>query len=421
MNNCGFIVRVKDLRLHSNADRLQIATFFQNDTIVSLETKVGDLGIYFPTDLQLSEEFCLRNSLLRKDGGYLENEKRNIRAIKLRGEKSEGIFMPISSLSSFGSIDELKEGETLSVFNGHEICRKYIPPSAVAKKVNTGKAGKTKKKVKSSVIFPEHISTPQFQYSLGSFKPGDHIIITEKLEGTSMRSSLLPVIPKQNWFQRLFKIKLNPIYKDFYGSRRVVIDKNSNSGFYGTNSFRKEIHEEIKPYLLPNMVVFGEIVGWPGIGRSPLMGEVDTSCLNDKEFSKKYGKKMVFHYGCANGEYDFYIYRICELDKDGNVRLEYSTHQIKDWCEMRGFKFVPILYEGIMESEEQLIELMNKYCDGESTLAAHWREGCVVRRENRSTKFDVYKLKNFNYKVMKGLAVEKLTADEVDSLLLEEM
>ena len=46
----AYVVEVKELRPHNNADRLQIATFFGCDTSVSLNVKVGDLGVYFPTD-----------------------------------------------------------------------------------------------------------------------------------------------------------------------------------------------------------------------------------------------------------------------------------------------------------------------------------------------------------------------------------
>ena len=62
--HCGFIVKVKNLRPHSNADKLQIATFCGNDTCVSLDVVKGEIGIYFPTDLQLSEEFCEYNNLV---------------------------------------------------------------------------------------------------------------------------------------------------------------------------------------------------------------------------------------------------------------------------------------------------------------------------------------------------------------------
>ena len=84
INHCGYIVKVKELRKHPNADKLYIATFFGNDTCVSIDTQVGDIGVYFPCDLQLSLEFCIANHLCRKlpdgtaDTGYMEVDKRNI-------------------------------------------------------------------------------------------------------------------------------------------------------------------------------------------------------------------------------------------------------------------------------------------------------------------------------------------------------
>ena len=47
MSYCGYIVQVKKLRPHNNADRLQIATFFGNDVVVDLKVKLNDKGIYF--------------------------------------------------------------------------------------------------------------------------------------------------------------------------------------------------------------------------------------------------------------------------------------------------------------------------------------------------------------------------------------
>ena len=66
MAYCGYIVKVEHLRKHMNADRLQIATFFGNDTIVGLNTQIGDIGIYFPVDGQLSERYCAVNDLVRR-------------------------------------------------------------------------------------------------------------------------------------------------------------------------------------------------------------------------------------------------------------------------------------------------------------------------------------------------------------------
>ena len=111
MAYCGYITRLKNVRKHSNADRLQLADCFGNTVIVSLEYQENQLGVYFPVDGQLSEEFCKVNDLVRRKdengnycGGYLDPEKRNIKAMKLRGEKSDGLFLPLKSLETFGDI-----------------------------------------------------------------------------------------------------------------------------------------------------------------------------------------------------------------------------------------------------------------------------------------------------------------------------
>lgn len=426
----AYVTRIKNLRKHPNADRLQLGECFGNTVCVSLEYVDNQLGIYFPCDGQLSVEFAETNNLLRKKddagnsiGGYMDPNKRNVTAIRLRGERSDGLFLPLTCLETFGDVSTLKEGDVINTFNGHEICCKYIPRRTHRQgHVSDGNRTRKKKKIDAEVVFPQHIDSPQLKYNLNSFKSGDLITITEKLEGTSHRSALLPV-KKTNFFKRLFGIPEKVVYKDYCGSRRVIIEQdNSKSGYYGDNNFRLNIHKKLLPHLTPNLEVFGEIVGWPGEGKPPLMGEVDTKCLGDKNFTKTYGEKMIFHYGCKNGEYDFYIYRICELDEDGEVKIEYSTDQIISWCELHDFKYVPVLYRGFLKEAEDILYLGEKYCDGESTLAHHWREGCVIRRDNNARKFDVYKNKNFNYKMMKGIFVEQLSEKDVaDNDILEEM
>ena len=424
-----YITRLTNVRPHPNADRLQLADCFGNTVCVSCDHTEGELGVYLPTDGQISEEFGKANDLFRRKdengnnvGGFIDPVKRNVQCIRLRGERSDGLFLPLTCLEPFGDISALKEGDIVTVFNGHEIARKYIPKTNHRNHVSGAHNKTKKKKVSVKVVFPQHIDSPQLKYNLNSFKSGDLITITEKLEGTSHRSALLPV-KKTNFFKRLFGIPEKIVYKDYCGSRRTVIDQdNSKSGYYGDNNFRLDIHKRLLPHLTPNLEIFGEIVGWPGEGKSPLMGEVSTKCLNDKNFTKTYGEKMIFHYGCKNGEYDFYIYRICELDEDGEVKIEYSTDQIISWCELHGFKYVPVLYRGFLKEAEDILYLGEKYCDGESTLAHHWREGCVIRRDNNARKFDVYKNKNFNYKVMKGMFVEQLSGEDItDNDILEEM
>lgn len=91
----AYITTIKNLRKHSNADKLQVGECFGNQVVVDLTYKDGDIGIYFPTDGKLGQEYAEANNLVRKKdengnniGGYLDPEKRNIKAIKLRGYKA---------------------------------------------------------------------------------------------------------------------------------------------------------------------------------------------------------------------------------------------------------------------------------------------------------------------------------------------
>ena len=44
----GYVTVLKNVRKHSNADRLQVGECFGNQVIVSLDYKEGQMGIYFP-------------------------------------------------------------------------------------------------------------------------------------------------------------------------------------------------------------------------------------------------------------------------------------------------------------------------------------------------------------------------------------
>lgn len=63
---CAYITTLKELRKHSNADRLQCATIFSNNVIVDMNYREGQKAIYFPVDGQLSKEFAEDNNLVRK-------------------------------------------------------------------------------------------------------------------------------------------------------------------------------------------------------------------------------------------------------------------------------------------------------------------------------------------------------------------
>lgn len=436
--HCGYVVAVEKLRPHTNADRLQVATFFGSDTCVGLDVVKGEIGIYFPSDLQLSGEFCVVNHLCRKkpdgtpDTGYLDPEKRNIRPIKLRGERSDGIFMSISCLEYTGAnLDDINVGDTITVVNGHEICKKYIPRGHNSNNSAKGKGNKTRKKhVPVAPLFTEHADTEQLAYNLGAFKPGDEIEITLKMHGTSQRTAYLPVLKgyKRTIWDKLFGREGTPIYDWGYvsGTRRTVLD-DWDGGFYGSNAFRKQHHDKFVGKLHKGEEVYYEVVGFTDSG-TPIMGKGNNKKL-DKDFVKQYGEETVFSYGCSPDgsdapQSDLYVYRMTMTNEDGDV-VEYSPDFMRYRCEQMGVKCVPVMWRGFadetidwndagMTTGEWVMEKAEQYYDGPDPIGkTHVREGVVVRIINRP-KFCAYKTKNYSFKMLEGLIKESAAAPDME-------
>lgn len=445
--HCGYVVKVENLRPHSNADRLQIATFFGNDTCVGLDVQQGDIGIYFPTDLQLSVEYCEANNLVRKKdaegnniGGYMDPDKRNVKTIKLRGEKSDGIYMPINSLASFGDISTLSVGTHVDVFNGHEICCKYIPRGNEKGPSGERNRKRKEKKIAIAPLFMEHADTEQLAYNLDAFKEGDQIEITLKMHGTSQRTGYLPIFKKykRSIFDRIFRREGTPIYDWGYvsGTRRTVLE-NYEGGFYGSNAFREDVSKFFEGKLRKGEEVFYEVVGYVN-ETTPIMSEVDNKKTQDKEFIKQYGKTTVFSYGCEPGQHDFYVYRMTMTNEDGDV-VEYPPDFMRYRCEQMGCKTVPVLDRFIITPNlpgyfvsnaqtnpagEYVQRMAELYYDGPDPIGkTHVREGVVCRIVNRP-KFTAYKHKNFNFKVLEGIAKVEAEApdiEEAEEVINEEM
>lgn len=427
----GYITTIKDIRKHSNADRLQCITVFGNNVIVGLDSKVGDKIVYFPTDGQLDYDFAKSCGLLiEKDengvniGGYLEPNKRNIRSLKLRGEQSDGLAMPIEVLSDYTNVKDLKDGDRIAVLDGKEICKKYVPRGK-----QRGTYKNTPKSAKPKTRFPffkEHKDTSQLIYCEGAFTEGDICYITLKMHGTSARTanSIRVTQVKQKWWEKLFK-KPKKVIKEYdyvTGTRRCVLESFSdNNGFYGNNSFRKPYHDLFVDRLPQGMEVFYEIVGYVD-EQTPIMSSCDNKLTKDKEFIKQYGDTTTFSYGCEKGQSDIYVYRINITSNDGEV-FELPWEQTLIWCEKLGVKPVPTLQRFIYTTWEDLIERVNLFCDGVDPIGAtHIREGCVVRIDNKST-FSAYKHKNFNFKVLEGIIKDISDSpdmEEAEEFLVEE-
>ena len=463
MSYQGYVTKLKNVRPHPNADRMKLADCFGNTVCVGLDAVENEIIIYFPTDGQLSVEYCEQNNLVRKKdengnniGGYLDPDKRNVKAIKLRGEKSDGIVMPLSSIVYTGiNLDDLNVGDPITVLNGHEICQKYIPRRQ-HRQGGYSEGNKTRKhKVPVAPLFMEHADTEQLAYNLGAFKSGDEIEITLKMHGTSQRTGYLPTLKgyKRTLWDRITRKEGTPIYDwgGVSGTRRVVLES-YDGGFYGTNAFREQHSKVFEGKLQKGETVYYEVVGFTDTG-APIMASCDNKKLNDKEFIKQYGETTVFSYGCAPQaipalvkspemievapaipQSDIYVYRMTMTNEDGYV-VEYTPDFMRYRCEQMGVKTVPVLWKGIIPENpatandptvtpgEWIMNVAERFYDGPDPIGkTHVREGVVVRILNRP-KFAAYKHKNFSFKRISGIIVESVADGDstVDEEVLAEL
>ena len=481
MSYCAYVCQIKNLRDHPNADRLFVGECFGNTVAVSKNGYEADMvGVYFPTDGQLSLEFCLKNGLLRKlpDGtpstGYMDPDKRNVTAIKLRGEKSDGLFLPLSCLDycfDNNARENLKMGDVITVVNGHEICTKYIPRTSQRGNKNSSGNHTRKKKVAVAPLFSEHADTEQLAYNLGVFKPGDELEITLKMHGTSQRTAHLPVFKgyKRTLWDKITRKVGTPIYDWGYisGTRRTVLE-NYDGGYYGSNEFREAHSKFFEGKLWKGEEVYYEVVGFTHTG-APIMASGSNKKLNDKAFVKQYGETTVFSYGCyPDGkkessfqmscgtvtigdctstvndakvyepapQSDIYVYRMTMTNEDGQT-VEYTPEFMRHRCEQMGVKTVPVFAKVYVKDNAVIAHNMNgtfsggllpagvslgeavkmiaeESYDGPDPVGkTHVREGVVVRIVNRP-KFTAYKHKNFAFKCLEGIVKAEATAPDME-------
>lgn len=115
MRKLASIQKIKKILPVKNADRLELAQVLGWQVVVKKdEFREGDLVVYFEIDSFLPAKECF--SFL-KDSSYkkseLLGEGYRLKTIKLRGEISQGLIMPLSLAKEAGCTD-LKEGDDIT-------------------------------------------------------------------------------------------------------------------------------------------------------------------------------------------------------------------------------------------------------------------------------------------------------------------
>lgn len=431
MSYKAIVTRLKNVRPHPNADRVQLATCHGNQVVIGLDSTEDHWGAYFPCDGQLSHEFCHANNLYRhselnkfpEEKGGMFDDNRRVRAQKFRGEISDGFWIP---LHNFGFIQVTGldvEGFEFDEWQGVPICTKYINPATL--KIARENAGKKTRNAKTSIMFKEHFDTGHFGKNLHEFDNGQTVIITEKLHGTSGRIGHVQVERSLNWKDRLAKklgVKVQETeWKYLNGTRRVVIEESSGTQYHDP-TIRDKAFKLFNGNLRKGETVYFEIVGFESTGAS-IMPKVDTTKMGDKEFTKTYGKTMPFSYGCGETESRVYVYRMTLADEDGYT-IDYAWDDVVKRCKELGVDTVPhirtlTLNEIAIKLEiyddrdihEEFSKIVESYGSGASSLdACHIKEGVCVRIEGGISN-KTFKFKSFEFKVLEGIVKDSGVVD----------
>lgn len=438
----AIVTRLKNVRPHGNADKLQLATCHGNQIVVGADAVEGTLGVFFPSDGQLSHEFCHANNLYRDENQNIDPKarpgmfdlNRRVRAQKLRGEVSDGFWVGLDSFKFIykkGDVS-LVEGYEFDTLKDIPICSKYINlATAKIARENQGKKTKTSKK---SIMFKEHFDTSHLGPNLHQFQEDDTIILTEKVHGTSGRVGYVQIERDLKFIEKIAKklgVKVNENeWKFMSGTRRTVQGESKGVGFHEP-TIREKALNIFTGTLRKGETAYFEIVGFENTGAS-IMGSVDTTKLDDKAFTKQYGKIMTYKYNCEPKECEVYLYRMTLTNEDGQS-VDYCWDDLVKRAQEIGVKTVPLFLKTSMKeihtrnlitdpstsiefdiekAKVTLMAIADHYAKGPSTIDPdHIREGVVVRIENGMINKS-YKHKSFEFKVLEGIVKDAGIVDQ---------
>lgn len=421
-NYAAVVAKVSNTVHLENMDNVHASIVLGNQVITSKDVNVGDVGIYFPVECQLSQNYMAANNLYRDSkmnsdtsvSGYFDQNGR-VRCIKLaKKHKSEGLFMPLESITNlFLNLDlddiDFKEGDTFDEIEGVNICKKYYPPKQKtynSSGENGKKRNKSKKPKEDRLIdnqFRFHSDTGMLYKNMHMIGRDDIISITYKIHGTSFISSKVLCKKKLNMVEKILKkigIKIVDTQYDYvFSSRKVIKNKefNENPSHFYKEDIWATAHNEVKDFLLDGMTVYGEIAGY-----------LSNSSMIQKDYD----------YGCEVGEHKVFIYRITYTNPSGHT-FEFSAKQVQDWCKSRGLNPVPQLFYGYAKEltddrlndenwRSSLLENLKSLYNEKNCFMCKSEvpeEGCVVRIEG--TGIEAFKLKSNRFYERETIMLDK--------------
>ena len=436
VNYLAKVVRIENFKPHTDPEvtRLKCCVIDGFNIICGIDSEPG-LYIYFPTACCINPDFLRYANLYRhkelnndpEQSGMFDDNGR-VKAIRLRGELSEGFILPAIMLENYiVSVTNVNyEAEEGIEFDSveHEgktfwINKKYIPKNTRTPGMpGSGKSRGKQPKGLDKLIenqFRFHYDTTLIKKCPNVIKPNDLISITEKVHGTSTIHARVLCKRELNWKQKIAKWLTGCEFDEYdylYSSRTVIknqyYNKNVTTGFYGVDVWA-EADKIIKPFLQKGMTIYAEIVGFLPNGGYIQKG-YDYGCTMPLGNSYKHGE-----------HFKVLVYRITMTNVDGVVH-EFSAREVQQYCKNIGLDCVTEYYYGFAKdlypeldpsehwSENFISKLANDkrfYMEMNSPtcISKVPHEGVVIKSENMRS--EAFKLKCFAFLDKEGKALDK--------------
>lgn len=301
-----------------------------------------------------------------------------VKAIKLRGELSEGFILPIVVLQNYvvsvtnHEIDEIKEGiEFDAVSHGGKefwISKKYVAKRQFSQGGGKGRISKKVPKGLDKVIdtqFRFHYDTTLIKKCPYVITPDAWIQLSYKIHGTSGISAYVLCKQELTWKQKIAKWLTGEEFNKYdylYASRTVIKNRTYNpgvqGGFYGVDVWA-EADKVVRPCLTKGQTAYYEIVGYLPNGGF-IQKKYDYGCVPPNEGETYTPEK----------HFKVRIYRVTYTNVDGKV-FEYTPRQVQQWCAQVGLTPVEECYFG---------QAKDLYPDLD--VANHWNENFLERLAN---------------------------------------
>jgi hypothetical protein len=342
-NYAASVVKLENFRDLAGCDNVKAALIYGNQIIVGKGVKAGDVGLFFPVETQILRDFLANNNLFRKpEWGNMDPEKKGffeehgrVKAVKFRGHKSEGFWIPLESLSYLGvPLSEFPVGAEFDSVGDRMICQKYVPRHR--SRVGSGaKTEKKAKRVEDQIVdgqFQFHIDTENLRRNIHKITPDMWISLSDKWHGTSAIYANVLVNRPLKWWEKALRfigLQYEPREHGYvWSSRRVVKGVNgeakANAVHYYTSDIWGTVAKEVEFAVPKGYTLYGEIVGYTEDGSAIQKG---------------------YHYGCQPGTHRFLVYRVTQVNDDG-ITTELSWQQMKQFCERYGLEMVKELWYG---------------------------------------------------------------------------